>query len=82
MTNEPREAYSEIAALIASLAKTFGLSDAAAAAAVESGAIALQFSQDETGNRFVVATYAGQTARIYKGAIKHADDHASEARKT
>lgn len=77
---EPREMYSEIAALIGSLAKTFGLSDADAAQAVESGVMDLEFGHDDSGNAFVGATYQGKTARIFKGAIKHAntpggDDH-------
>lgn len=73
MTNEPREMYGEISALIGSLAKSFGLSDSVAAQAVESGAIALSFGRDDSGNAFVAATYEGKTARIYKGAIKHGD---------
>ncbi len=71
MTTEARESYSEIAALIASLAKTFSLSDADVAQAIESGQMHLDFSQDDSGNRFVAATFQGTTARIYKGAIKH-----------
>ncbi len=74
MTNEPREMYSEIAALIGSLAKSFGISDAGAAQAVESGEIALAFGRDDSGNSFVTATYGDKTARIYKGAIKHAGE--------
>ena len=74
MTTEAREAYSEIAALIASLAKTFGLSDADVAQAIESGQMRLDFSQDDTANRFVAATYQGKSARVYKGAIKHGED--------
>ncbi len=68
-----REMYAEIAALIGSLAKTFAIKDSEAAAAVESGAMALDFAADANGNRFVAARYQGKVARIYQGAIKHAD---------
>jgi len=71
--NEPREMYSEISALVGTLAKTFGIKDSDAAAAVESGALTLAFSQDANGNRFVAASYGGKTARLYQGAIKHAN---------
>ena len=67
---EQREMYAEIAALVGALAKTFAMKDAEAATAVESGAMALDFAQDANGNRFVAATYAGKTARVYQGAIK------------
>jgi hypothetical protein len=68
---DPREMYSEIAALIAALAKSFAIKDSAAAAAVESGAMALEFARDANGNRYVAATYDGKLARVYQGAIKH-----------
>jgi hypothetical protein len=74
MTNEPREMYSEIAALIGSLAKSFGISDATASQAVESGDITLAFGRDDSGNAFVTATFGDKTTRIYKGAIKHASE--------
>jgi len=68
---ETREMYSEIAALIAALAKTFTIKDSEAAAAIESGEMVLEFARDTNGNRFVAATFAGRVARIYQGAIKH-----------
>ena len=70
---ERREMYAEIAALIGALAKTFAMKDADVAAALESGAMALDFAQDSNGNRFVAATHAGTTARVYQGAIKRED---------
>lgn len=73
---ENREMYSEIAALVAALAKSFGIKDEQAAEAVESGAMALQFGQDANGNRFVTAQYQGQNNRVYQGAIKRSDDPA------
>ena len=73
---DPREMYGEIAALIGALAKTFVIEESAAAAAVESGAMALEFGRDANGNRFVAATFAGRTARVYQGAIKHDDSRA------
>jgi len=69
--SDAREMYAEIAALIAALAKSFAMKDSAAAAAVESGAMALEFARDANGNRYVAATYDGKTARVYQGAIKH-----------
>ena len=70
---DPREMYSEISALVGTLAKTFGLKDSDVAAALESGAMTLAFSQDANANRFVAATYGGKTARLYQGAVKHPD---------
>ena len=70
---ERREMYGEIAALIGALAKTFAIEESAAAAAVESGAMTLDFGRDANGNRFVAATFAGRAARVYQGAIKRAD---------
>jgi len=68
---EPREMYNEISALVGTLAKTFGLKDSDAAAALESGAMTLNFSADANGNRFVAATFGAKTARLYQGAVKH-----------
>ena len=68
--SETREMYGEIATLIASVGKALGLSDAETIAAIERGALALDGGEDENGNRFVAATYEGQTARVYAGAIK------------
>jgi len=70
---ESREMYSEIAALIAALAKTFSLKDSETAAALESGDMTLDFASDANGNRYVAATYDGKTSRIYQGAIKHTE---------
>ena len=67
---ENRELYSEIAALIGSLAKSFAIKDSEVAAALESGAMALDFGRDANGNRYVAARYQDQTARVYQGAIK------------
>lgn len=74
---ERREMYAEIAALIGALAKTFAMKDADVATALESGAMALDFAQDANGNRFVAATHAGKTARVYQGAIKREDSGAA-----
>jgi hypothetical protein len=71
---ETREMYGEIAALVASVAKALELSDADTIAAMERGEIGLDFGADENGNRFVAATHAGRTTKIYAGAIKHAGD--------
>jgi hypothetical protein len=70
---ESREMYGEIANLIASLAKVFALSDAEIIAALERGEIGMDFGQDANGNRFVAASYLGKTARVYQGAVKHAE---------
>lgn len=73
---EGREMYSEIAALIGAIAKAFVMKDAEAAAALESGAMTLDFAKDANGNRYVAAIFAGQTARVYQGAIKREDGQA------
>ena len=53
------------------LAKAFDLQGEATAKALEDGSMSLVFGQDEAGNRFVEASHAGRSARIYQGAIKH-----------
>lgn len=65
-----REMYKEIAALVAAIGKAFVRPEAEVIAALEKNAIALAFGSDENGNRFVLATFEGRTARIYQGAIK------------
>ena len=65
------EMQTEISALIGSIAKAFDISESIAIEAVEKGAIVMDFGQDSSGNRFVAATYANKTARIYQGAIKY-----------
>ena len=70
---ENREMYSEVAALVGTLAKAFTLTESAAAAAIESGAMTLDFAKDANGNHFVAANFAGKSARVYKDAIKYTD---------
>ncbi len=65
------EMHAEISALIGAIAKAFDIPEAEAINAVEHGSIAMDFGQDESGNRFVAATFGERTARIYQGAIKH-----------
>jgi hypothetical protein len=67
---ENREMYQEIAALVAALGKAFALPESDIISALEKNAIGLEFSRDENGNRFVLATLSGKTARVYQGAIK------------
>lgn len=69
-----REMYAEIAALVGALAKSFGMKEADAAAALESGAMSLDFAQDANGNRYVAAAYGGKSARVYQGAIKREEE--------
>jgi hypothetical protein len=69
-TPENREMYKEIATLVASLGKAFACPESEVIAALERGAITLEFGRDENGNRFVLAAYDGKTARVYQGAIK------------
>lgn len=75
-TPENREMYKEIAALVAALGKAFARSEGDIISALEKGEIALDFGQDENANRFVMATFAGKTARVYQGAIKQETDPA------
>jgi hypothetical protein len=84
MAKEPETAGSklemqpEISALIGSIAKAFAMPESEAVEAVEQGAVTMDFSQDDNGNRFIAATYDNQTARIYQGAIKYAKASESE----
>jgi hypothetical protein len=69
-TPENREMYGQIAALVAAVGKAFAKPESDVIAALEKNAIGLEFGSDENGNRFVLATFEGKTARIYQGAIK------------
>jgi len=62
--------YQEIAALVAALGKAFALPESDVISGLETNAIGLEFGRDANGNRFVLATLAGKTARVYHGAIK------------
>ncbi len=66
-----REMFSEIGALIGTIAQAFSITEAEAIAAVEENRLAMEFGRDENGNPFVAATLDGRMARIYQGAIKH-----------
>lgn len=72
------EMRGEISAFIGAIAKAFGVPESEAASAAESGAIAVDFGQDDNGNRFVAVTFGERTARIYQGAIKYAENVESE----
>ena len=67
---DPREMFSEISALMGSIAKAFNLDESAAISALEKGDIEMSFETDNNGNRFVLARYQDQVARLYAGAIK------------
>lgn len=62
--------YKEIATLVASLGKAFVRPESEIVAALEKNQIALEFGRDANANRFVLATFEGQTVRVYQGAIK------------
>jgi hypothetical protein len=66
-----REMFSEIGALIGTIAQAFSITEAEAIAAVEENRLAMEFGRDENGNPFVAATFDGRMARIYQGAIKY-----------
>jgi len=72
MTEPPdtREMYEEIAALVAAIGKAFARPESEIIAALDRNAIGLDFSRDENGNRFVLATLEGRSVRVYQGAIK------------
>lgn len=74
-----REYYDEINALVGALAKALHIDEKQVATELEDGTIALQMGEDDNGNRFVEATRAGSTARVYQGAIVHAEDGSDEA---
>jgi hypothetical protein len=71
-SSDKREMYTEIAALVGAIAKALAMPDAEITAALENGAMTLEFGADSNGNRFVAVTHLGQTARVYQGAIKRA----------
>jgi hypothetical protein len=65
-----REMYKEIAALVAAMAKALGRPEGEIIEALDRNAVHLEFGRDSNGNRFVLATIEGKSARIYQGAIK------------
>lgn len=70
--------YDEVAALLGTIAKTFDLTDADAAKAVEEGRVAIDMGSDDTGARYIRISMAGRAARIYPGAILHESESAPE----
>ena len=73
---ENREMYKEIAALVAAIGKAFSRPETEVIEALDKNALSLEFGRDANGNRFVLATLAGRTARIYQGAIKQEPEKA------
>jgi hypothetical protein len=69
---DPREMYSEIGALLGTIAQAFSITEAEVITGVEQNRLTMAFGRDENGNPFVTATLDGKAARIYQGAIKHA----------
>lgn len=69
--SDGREMYQEIAELVGTIAKAFLMEDADAIRCLEAGEISLSFDEDDNGNPFVLATYQGRRARLYKGAISY-----------
>ena len=67
---ESREMFDEITALMGGIAKAFALTESDTITAVEKGEVVMSFETDTNGNRFVLAHYNGQSARIYDGAVK------------
>lgn len=69
---ENREHFSEINALVASIAKAHGLDDKQASAELESGDLILSMERDENDERYISAVRHGIEARIYQGVIRYA----------
>ncbi len=72
-SNNQREMFDEISALVGGLMKAFDLDEAAVISALENNAFEMTFDVDANGNRFVLATYEGRSARLYAGAVKLED---------
>lgn len=73
-----KEMYDEIAQLLGNIGKALDLPDDQVAKAVEDGSVALQMAMDERGQRYVRATHAGRSARLYPGAILHEEPKPEE----
>lgn len=69
---ENRELFSEINALVASIAKAHGIDDKQASAELESGALVLSMERDENDEHYISAVRQGAEARIYQGVILYA----------
>ena len=67
-----REAYREINALVASIAKALGLKGDQAARELETGAIRVEMGEDEDGARFVLARRGDVAGRVCRDALRRA----------
>lgn len=74
MSEDPREGYTGVNALMASIGQAFDLQAEVAARAVETGEIVLSMDRDEKGRPFVLATTGDRSVRIYRGAVRPAPD--------
>lgn len=71
---DQREMYAEVNALLGAIAKAFDITPEQAARAVEAGEITMGMAEDERGERYLDAAYAGRKARLYQGAIRYAPE--------
>ena len=76
--DDQREMFAELNALLAAIAKAFELQADDAVRAIEASQIALAMEEDDSGHKYVAATYQGRQVRIYEGAIKHAAEEPAE----
>jgi hypothetical protein len=68
---DEREMYAEMNALLAAIAKAFGIEAEQAARAVEAGEVVIDMQEDPLGERYLAARYQGRSAKIYQGAIRY-----------
>ncbi len=70
---EQREMYTEITALVGSIAKALVLPEPEVIKAIEENKLVINFGQDDDGERYIGLDYEGKKARLYKGAIYYED---------
>ena len=71
---ENREMYSEINALVGTVAKAFDTSEMEVVTAIEQGRLGMEMLVDEEGRNYIQADLDDRSVRIYPGAIFREDD--------
>ncbi len=66
---ESREMYSEINALVGTVAKAFSVGEMEVVTAIEQGRLAMEMMTDEQGQNFLSVSYEDRKAQLYPGAI-------------
>lgn len=75
---ENREMYSEINALVGTVAKAFDTSEMEVVTAIEQGRLGMEMLVDEDGRNYIGTSLDGRVVRIYQGALFRQGDGPAE----